>query len=308
MILPQGAESIRKAAALLREGKLVAFPSETVYGLGGDATNDQAVAAIFAAKDRPRFNPLIIHVLDIEKAGAYADLTPEAYQLARHFWPGPLTLILKRKDSSPISRLASAGLDTIALRAPAHPVARALLEESALPLAGPSANPSGRISPTLASHVEEAFPHLAILEGGATSIGLESSVVYLSDRGASLLRVGPILAEDLAPYVHLIPMEAKEIRSPGQTLRHYAPSKPLRMNVSDLRPEETLLAFGPGPFPGPVAYNLSPSGDLTEAASRLFAMLHELDHRAEVRAIAVMSIPEVGLGLAINDRLRRGAA
>ncbi|MEK7819791.1 MAG: L-threonylcarbamoyladenylate synthase [Pseudomonadota bacterium] len=317
-ILPATGDAILEAARLVRAGRLVAFPTETVYGLGADATNDRAVAAIFAAKDRPRFNPLIVHVLDAAAARALVAFDVRFGILAAAFWPGPLTLVLKRAAACPVSKLASAGLDTLAVRVPDHPVARALLGATALPIAAPSANPSGRTSPTAAAHVAAMLSGKVdlILDGGPCRVGLESTVLDLSGPVARLLRAGAVLKEDIAERLNA-PVEdatneaaadGEERLSPGQSLRHYAPSVPLRLNAGDVRPGEALLAFGPDAPRAPAAaiLNLSPTGDLIEAAANLFAMLHQLD-RPGIAAIAVMAIPERGLGLAINDRLRRAA-
>jgi L-threonylcarbamoyladenylate synthase len=299
-------EAIRRAAALLRGGSLVAFPTETVYGLGGDATNDKAVAGIFAAKGRPHFNPLIIHVLDRESAAALVAFDRRAGQVASAFWPGPLTLVLPRRADCTVSRLASAGLDTLAIRVPAHPVARDLLRAFGRPIAAPSANASGRLSPTEAGHVEHSLGDKVamILDGGRSAVGLESSVLDLSAAAPALLRPGGVPIEALRQVLGPIATDsadAGEMRSPGMMLSHYAPSRPLRMNVTEPRSGEAWLGFGPN---SGAALNLSPSGDVIEAAANLFAMLHALD-RPEFAAIAVAPIPSSGLGIAINDRLRR---
>lgn len=312
-IVPASPQAIRRAAEALRAGKLVAFPTETVYGLGGDATNDRAVAAIFAAKGRPRFNPLIVHVPDLPAAETVAEFDARAHNAAQYFWPGPLTLVLRRRDAGGVSLLACAGLDTVAVRVPAHPVAQALLREVSLPLAAPSANRSGHVSPTTAEHVaaDLASQVALILDGGPCLVGLESTVLDLSGPRPALLRPGGITLEQLedvlGPIATAVPNSAAP-RSPGQLASHYAPRLPLRMNAADPRPGEALLAFGSGALPGFAAVlNLSPAGDLAEAAANLFAMLRRLD-RPEFTGIAVMSIPDRGLGRAINDRLRRAAA
>ena len=314
---PATTEAIAHAAKLLREGRLVAFPTETVYGLGGDATSDTAVAAIFAAKGRPHFNPLIVHVPSLAEAEAIAILDARARQAARFFWPGPLTLVLRRREGCPVSLLASAGLDTVAVRMPAHPVAQALLRETGRPLAAPSANRSGRVSPTEAAHVATEFGAefgegiALILDDGRCPVGLESTVLDLSGATPCLLRAGGLTLERLSE--HLGPIETGRgnphaPRSPGQLSSHYAPRLPLRMDAVGVRPGEALLAFGPLPRFGFVhVLNLSPRGDLTEAAANLFAMMRRLD-RPDFTGIAVMPIPEQGLGRAINDRLRRAAA
>lgn len=309
-------ESIARAAALLRAGKLVAFPTETVYGLGADATNDRAVASIFETKGRPTFNPLIVHVSGHDEAAFHAHFTPEADALARAFWPGGLTLVLPRRASTPISLLVSAGLDTVALRVPAHPVARALLLATGRPVAAPSANASGEVSPTRAAHVVASLggrEALAlVLDGGPCPLGIESTVVGFPQNGApTLLRPGAIAREEIEHVLGRRLAEADAASgeagrsSPGQLASHYAPRSPLRLDAGQAREGELLLGFGPS---AEASLNLSPAGDLGEAAANLFAMLRALDARAAGRPIAVMPIPERGLGEAINDRLRRAAA
>jgi L-threonylcarbamoyladenylate synthase len=308
------ADRIEDAATVLRSGELVAFPTETVYGLGGDATNDLAVASIFEAKGRPRFNPLITHVPDLTAARDLAVFDARAERVAREFWPGPLSLVLPRAPNSPVSLLASAGLDTLALRMPAHPLALALLRASGRPLAAPSANRSGRLSPTSARDVmaELGGCIAAVLDGGRSAVGIESTVLDLSGDEPTVLRPGGVPTEALAKVLGPIATAGASSdapRSPGMLESHYAPDRPLRLEARDARPGEALLALGPGPAPegfGEVRW-LSSSGDLTEAAANLFAALRALD-RPEVAGIAVMPIPERGLGVAINDRLRRAAA
>jgi L-threonylcarbamoyladenylate synthase len=307
-------EAIRAAAGHLRAGRLVAFPTETVYGLGADATNGQAVAAIFAAKGRPHFNPLIVHVLDVGQAGEHAELTPLARRLAGAFWPGPLTLVLERRAQSPLSDLVTGGLTTLAMRAPDHPVARALLAATERPLAAPSANRSGHISPTQAVHVLSDLGEAPamILDGGATAHGLESTVIDARGEAPVLLRPGAVTAETIEAVLGQ-PLVRQDItparpNAPGQLASHYAPDAKVRLDVKDVRSGEALLAFG-GALPahdGPVI-NLSPSSDLIEAAANLFAALRALD-ASGAGTIAVMPIPDAGLGEAINDRLRRAAA
>jgi L-threonylcarbamoyladenylate synthase len=279
--------------------------------LGADATNDHAVAAIFAVKQRPRINPLIVHVPDSENAAELAAFNAGAYALAEHFWPGPLTLVLPRQKTARISLLASAGLDTIAVRVPSHPVAQALLRSCGLPIAAPSANPSGQVSPTRAVHVAGDLGDRVemILDGGPVPIGIESTVVgYVEDRPI-LLRTGAISRariEDVAGALSAPPADA--ITAPGQLKRHYAPRTPLRLDARDVAAEEALLAFGaPELTGGRVVRNLSPKSDLDEAAANLFTMMRELDATGSA-AIAVMPIPNEGLGEAINDRLQRAAA
>jgi len=308
-------ETIARAAEIVRSGGLVAFPTETVYGLGADATSDKAVAAVFAAKARPRFNPLIIHFPDLAAAAAAAVFDARALTLARRFWPGPLTLVLPRRADCPVSLLACAGLETIAVRVPADDVAQALLVAAKRPLAAPSANPSGSVSPTTAAHVAEALGGkiALVLDGGPSRIGIESTVVDLSGQEARILRPGGVARADieavLGPLAPGPAGDSAQPRSPGLALQHYAPSRPLRLDAESgpERPAEALLAFGAHPPPGYAAVrNLSPAGDVVEAAANLFAMLRELD-RPEYAQIAVMPVPESGLGEAINDRLRRAA-
>ncbi|MDE3038779.1 MAG: threonylcarbamoyl-AMP synthase [Pseudomonadota bacterium] len=302
---------IKKAAALLKEGKLVAFPTETVYGLGGNALSDKAVAAIYAAKERPEFNPLIVHVASLEMAKRYAEFSPEAEVLAKQYWPGPLTLVLPRKKDCALSLLVSAGLETVAMRVPNHPIAQALLQETGLPIAAPSANRSGRVSPTLASHVREDLGNriAMILDGGACTVGIESTVVDMTEEAPVVLRPGGLVIPAKAGIHSRIDSRLRgndKLKSPGMLERHYAPSKPLRLNAVEAKPGEALLAFG-APFAGAaITENLSPSKNLEEAAANLFAMLRRLD-ASGAKAIAVMPIPETGLGIAINDRLRRAA-
>jgi L-threonylcarbamoyladenylate synthase len=309
------AGDIERAAQALRAGRLVAFPTETVYGLGAVATDERAVAAIFAAKGRPRFNPLIVHVTDAAAARALARWNDTAERLAARFWPGALTLILPRAEGCPLALLVSAGGDTVGLRAPAHPVAQVLLAATVLPVAAPSANPAGQVSPTTASHVEAGLGDRIdlIVDGGPCPIGVESTVLDVTCTPPRLLRPGGVtraaleaeigaLAIPAAPYADHPP------RSPGQLASHYAPVRPLRLDVATVAADEALLAFGPQPLEGAAeTLNLSPSGDLEEAAANLFAMLRALD-RPEFRAIAVMPVPGHGLGEAIRDRLIRAAA
>lgn len=315
-IVPADIKHITQAAKALQQGLLVGFPTETVYGLGGDASNDRAVAAIYEAKGRPAFNPLIVHVGSLSAAAEYADLSPQAVTLARKFWPGPLTLVVPRLKKCRLSLLVSAGMDSVALRVPAHPVARALLMLCQRPLAGPSANPSGRISPTTAQHVADGLGDKVamILDGGPCSIGVESTVISLLDETPALLRPGGITAEAIAselgrPVEIAPPIGDAEagLHGPGRLLSHYAPERKVRLNATGIEPGEALLAFGPTSLSAAVALNLSPAGDLTEAAANLFAMLRALD-RPDVSGIAVMPIPAEGLGIAINDRLTRAAA
>jgi len=312
-ILSATAENIARAANSLRAGRLVSFPTETVYGLGGNALDDHAVAAIYAAKNRPDFNPLIVHVPDLSAAAQFVHVSEAAKLLASRFWPGPLTLILPRRADGKLSLLLSAGLDTVAIRVPNHPVARALLKASGLPLAGPSANPSGRISPTTAAHVAEGLGGKIdyVLDGGPCTVGVESSVLDLSGQQPVLLRPGAVLADEIAAILgQAVATEQQAVdsgarKSPGQLSSHYAPHLPVRLNATQAEPGEILIAFGPHAPAG--AQNLSPSGDLLEAAANLFAFLRAADQPGH-HGIAIMPIPETGLGIAINDRLRRAAA
>ena len=298
--------AIADAARILRAGGLVAFPTETVYGLGADAAGGRAVARIFEAKGRPRFNPLIVHVRDAGEAERHGVFDGAARKLAAAFWPGALTLVLPRREDCKLSELVSAGLGTVALRVPAHPVAAKLIAQSGLAIAAPSANPSGRITATTAAHVAEGLGDKVdlILDGGATPLGLESTVIGFEDGGPILLRAGSISREAIEAVAGPLraPHDAK-VQAPGQLASHYAPRASLRLNAREAKAGETLLGFGPNAPHD--ARNLSRGGDLREAAANLFAMLHELD---AVRAIAVMPIPDEGLGEAINDRLRRAAA
>ena len=310
-ISPAGAVAIARAAALLRAGRLVAFPTETVYGLGGDATNDHAVAAIFAAKARPRFNPLIVHVRDLAGAERLAVFNSPARRAAARFWPGPMTLVLPRQADGGLSLLASAGLDTVAIRVPDHPVAQALLREADRPIAAPSANRSGRVSPTQGAHVAEDLGDDVelILDDGPTPVGLESTVLDVSGEFPALLRPGPVTFEALTDLLGAIALPGSGLpRSPGMLPSHYAPRLPVRVAATEASPGEALLAFGPdAPSGFAEVLWLSRSGDLAEAAANLFAMLRRLD-RPSFTGIAVMPIPEHSLGRAINDRLRRAAA
>lgn len=315
-IVAPDAASIARAATLLREGGLVAFPTETVYGLGGDATNERAVAAIFEAKGRPQFNPLISHVLGAAEAKPFVEWNDTADKLATRFWPGPLTFVLPRAKGSTISLLAAAGLDTVAIRAPSHPVAQALIRAAGRPIAAPSANRSGAVSPTRAEHVAESLGDKVglILDGGPCLVGVESTVLDLSGNRATLLRPGGATREAIEEVIgpiavsHALPTGDAPRSSPGQLASHYAPSRPVRLGATSVGADEGLLAFGPTPLPGAMlTSNLSPTGNLAEAAANLFAQMRALD-RPGIGRIAVMPIPETGLGLAINDRLRRAAA
>lgn len=308
------AEAVRRAAARLRAGGLVAFPTETVYGLGAAATDDRAVASIFDAKERPRFNPLIVHVPDAEAAARVSIWSKLADDLAKRFWPGPLTLIVRGKPDNRISPLVTAGGETIAIRAPRHPLASALLRETGLPIAAPSANRSGRISPTTAAHVRMSLGDRVdmILDGGACPVGVESTVLDVTGDKPHLLRPGGLARGEIEAVAGRVlekdaASDGETMRSPGQLASHYAPRHRLRLNAEHVAADEALLAFGPDPLQGAeITVNLSETGDLREAAANLFSMLHHLD-RQKVRGIAAMPIPASGLGEAICDRLRRAA-
>ncbi len=309
------ARGFAAAAALLRAGDLVAFPTETVYGLGGDARSDMAVARIFQAKGRPRFNPLIVHVAGLAAAQDLAQFDDRALALAHRFWPGPLTLVLPRLARAGLSDLVSADLPSVALRIPAHPAARALLDTFGAPLAAPSANPSGRISPTTAAHVDSGLGGqiAGILDGGPCAVGVESTIISLLGPAPRLLRHGGIAQETieaaLGVPVALGPADSDTAQpvAPGQLASHYAPSALVRLNAAHAQAGEVLIGFGP--VQGDVT--LSRAGDLVEAAAQLFATLRRADDLASqrgARAIAVAPIPNIGLGRAINDRLARAAA
>lgn len=301
------AGDVAAAAAALTAGGLVAFPTETVYGLGADALSDRAIAALYAAKGRPSFNPLILHVADLAAAAALADLPEAALRLADAFWPGPLTLVAPLRAGTGVSSLALAGLPTVALRVPAHPLAQALLRAVGGPVAAPSANRSGKISPTRAAHVLVGLAGriAGVIDGGACPVGVESTIIGFDPRGAVLLRPGGLAPEPIEALLgdRLHPAEAGAITAPGQLTSHYAPRAALRMNAAQVEPGEVLLGFGPV---ANATFNLSPTGDAEEAAANLFAALHMLDGQAA--RIAVSPIPDTGLGRAINDRLRRAAA
>jgi L-threonylcarbamoyladenylate synthase len=308
--------SIAAAARIIRQGGLVAFPTETVYGLGADAGNSAAIARIFEAKGRPRLNPLIVHVADLAAAEELCLFDARARKLAAAYWPGPLTLVLPMRDGAPIASLVTVGLTTLAVRVPAHKVAHALIEAAGVPVAAPSANPSGRISPTRAEHVRQALSGLIdlILDGGPTEVGLESTIVACTGGPARLLRLGGLdraAIERVLGETLVVEGVGERLAAPGGLASHYATRAALRLNVTEVRPGEALLAFGaalpPGAERAALVLNLSAAGDLREAAAHLFDFLHRLDGAAPA-AIAVMPIPEDGLGAAINDRLRRAAA
>ena len=320
-LLAADADGIAQAAQLLRSGRLVAFGTETVYGLGADATNGAAVAAVFDAKGRPHFNPLICHYADAEAAFAHVVASDLARMLAAAFWPGPLTLVLPRHIACPVTLLAGAGLDTLAVRVPAHAVARAMLLAVGRPVAAPSANRSGAISPTTAAHVIEGLGGriAAVLDAGPCAVGLESTVLDLAAGGPFLLRPGGVSVEAIEALIGpvgrgITPGAAeatRTLRSPGLLVSHYAPLLPVRLNATSVGATEALLAFGP-PLPGAATTaQLSLAQNLTEAAAGLFAALREADRTGALlglTGIAVMPIPSTGLGAAINDRLQRAAA
>jgi L-threonylcarbamoyladenylate synthase len=309
------------AAALLLAGELVAFPTETVYGLGADATSNTATAAIYTAKGRPHFNPLICHYADAEAAFRHVRASPVAERLAAAFWPGPLTMVLPRRVTCPVSLLAGAGLETLAVRVPAHPVALALLAAVGRPVAAPSANRSGHVSPTTADHVlgELGGRIAAVVDGGPCRVGVESTVLDLSEGRPFVLRPGGVAADAIeavaGPVGRAITPSAAEqsrtLRSPGLLVSHYAPSLPVRLDATGVNADEALLAFGPPLNGAGVTFELSRRGDLAEAASLLFAGLRWLDaegSRLGLDRIAAMPVPNEGLGEAINDRLQRASA
>lgn len=306
-LLRNDQDGLRHAAELLGSGGLVAFPTETVYGLGADARNDSAVASIYAAKGRPSFNPLIVHLPDLAAVQQFCIVTEAAQILARAFWPGALTLVLPLRKDAGISKLVTAGLDTLAVRVPDHPVASALLAAFGGPIAAPSANPSGRISPTTAAHVQDGLAGKidGIVDGGDCKVGLESTIVDCTQTPA-LLRAGGVPLEAIEAALGrkiLQPSDPITPKSPGQLLSHYAPQGRVRLHVIQADAHEKLLGFGAVD----ADLNLSASGDLTEAAANLFKMLHQLDQMGATH-IAVSPIPDTGLGQAINDRLKRAAA
>ncbi len=305
---------LRAATSILRAGELVAFPTETVYGLGADARDDRAVARVYEAKGRPAFNPLIVHVHDLEAAERFAIFDPAARVLAEAFWPGPLTLVLPRRAGSGLSDLVTAGLSTVAIRVPAHGLARRLLETFGGPLAAPSANPSGAVSPTTRAHVLDGLDGriAAVFEGGACTVGVESTIIGFENAAPVLLRAGGLPVEDVAARLgrSVGTRDSGTITAPGQLASHYAPEAALLLDASGPGAEDLWLGFGPVESLRP-GLNLSASGDLVEAAANLFSHLRHLDEMARelgLSRIAVAPIPSVGLGLAINDRLRRAAA
>jgi L-threonylcarbamoyladenylate synthase len=307
-------KDIRAAARIIKDGGLVAIPTETVYGLAADATNDRAVARIFAAKGRPQFNPLIIHVSDAQMARRYVEMSPLAERLVEEFWPGPLTLVLPRKQDGGVSLLVSAGLDTLGVRMPKHHLAQALIKAINRPLAAPSANRSGTISPTRAEHVRESLGDKVdmILDGGPPPIGVESTIVKVDGDRIVLLRPGGVASVDIERFIGG-PLEYArgKIEAPGMMASHYAPNAKLRLNATEPREGEAFLGFGEVHGEGATALNLSASGDVAEAAANLFAHLRALDAlcaKHSLTTIAAAPIPMTGLGEAVNDRLARAAA
>jgi len=306
MILPPNDAGIARAAEILRSGGLVALPTETVYGLAARADSEAAIAAIYRTKGRPDFNPLIVHVASREQAGQLALFDERARVLAERFWPGPLTLVLPLGESAPVAPAVTAGLPTVAVRMPAHPLMQAVLAESGVPLAAPSANRSGGVSPTSPEHVLASFGEEAppVLDGGHCERGLESTIVALRDSGWQLLRPGPVAESVVAALMgDAMPAAPGRIEAPGQLARHYSPGKPVRLGAEKAAEDEFLIGFGA--IRGDCS--LSAEGDLAEAAARLYACLHE-GARSNRGKIAVAPIPAGGLGAAINDRLRRAAA
>ena len=304
-------ENIIRAAALIKSGKLVAFPTETVYGLGANVYDAHAVAGIFAAKGRPTFNPLISHIADPEELAGYAEADSRALFLAQKFWPGPLTFVLRRKDENPALDLVCAGLKTITVRCPSHPVARALIRQSGVPIAAPSANRSQTISPTTADAVYDSLGDKVdmILDGGACAVGVESTILDLTTPQAVLLRAGGVTKEELEQAlnetVQISDGNPNRPTSPGQLLKHYAPAKTLRINATSREPGELFIGFGAGYEWADL--NLSPTGDLREAASNLFAYMRQADKDTRFSRMAMAPIPQRGVGLAINDRIRRAS-
>ncbi len=311
---PANAAGIAACVGTLKQGGLLAMPTETVYGLAGDATNAAAIAAIYATKKRPQFNPLICHIGDMDMAHRLGQFNQMAEKLAARFWPGPLTLVVPRQKDCPVDPLASAGLDTIALRLPAHPTAQALLTEIGLPLVAPSANPSGRLSPSTVMHVTDLLPEIDVLDGGDCVIGVESSIVGCLSETPLWLRAGGIARADiekfLAKKLAEPPQEKAETArlAPGRLARHYAPQTAIRLDVENATATELLIGFGPNAA-ADCFMNLSANGDLAEAAAALFTALHKADAAAQNqgKTLAVMPIPTDGLGEAINDRLARAA-
>lgn len=308
----QESSTVEAALTALHEGRLVGLPTETVYGLAADATKGQAVAGIFAAKGRPQFNPLIVHLPDMAKAADFVEFSPLSEKLAAAFWPGPFTMVLPHRQDSPIHPLVTADLDTLAVRVPAHPLAQDLLRAYGRPLAAPSANPSGSISPTTAQHVQDGLGDkvAVVLDGGPCEAGIESTIVKHDGDDVIILRPGsitPAMIEDVTGKPPLMGDGTPgTIEAPGQLRSHYAPTKPLRLNATHTENDDALLQFGPADWHQGTLFPLSATGDLTEAAANLFAQMRAADD-SDAPTIAVMPIPHEGLGIAINDRLRRAA-
>jgi L-threonylcarbamoyladenylate synthase len=298
-------QDVSEFAAILRAGGIVAFPTETVYGLGADATNSDAVLKIYETKGRPRFNPLIVHVADPEMARLYVELSPLAQTLAK-FWPGPLTLVLPKRPDVGLSDIVTAGLDTVGIRIPDHPLAQELIRAAGRPLAAPSANPSGKLSPTTAQQVVRGFHgKVPVLDGGPSKSGVESTILAVDGETVTQLRAGALAREEIEATIGrpvAVAKTADKVQAPGMLASHYAPNAEMRLDAEAQRDGEVYLGFGTRNG----TLNLSPSGDLHEAARNLFSMLHELDESAS--RIAVAPIPHRGLGEAINDRLQRAAA
>ena len=302
-------ETLSKAAEVLIKGGIVAIPTETVYGLAADATQSAAVERIFLIKKRPPFNPLIIHVPDRSMVTELANTDSRFHELTTVFWPGPLTIVLRQKAKNPVSDLAFAGLTTLAVRHPDHPVTAEILSKVQRPIAAPSANMSGTVSPTLAAHVEDSIGQDVnmIVDGGRCQVGLESTVIDLSQDIPVILRPGVITPEQIGQIIGVVTLSSHDPdlpKSPGQLAKHYAPSIPLRLNAEEARKGEAFLAFSRA---GDAAIDLSPSGNLLEAARNLFFLLRHLDKPNLYSSIAVMPIPKVGIGIAINDRLQRAS-
>ncbi|WP_370638014.1 L-threonylcarbamoyladenylate synthase [Croceicoccus sp. Ery15] len=308
LILPMGEEALTRAVSALEAGEPVAVPTETVYGLAARADSDGAVAAIYAAKGRPSFNPLIVHVPDTDAARGLAEIDSRAAILAHRFWPGPLTMVLPRRAGAPLADAVTAGLPTVAIRCPAHTAMQALLQRCPFPLAAPSANRSGAISPSTAAHVATSLQGRIglVIDGGATQQGIESTIVALDPAGWRILRPGPVALEDLVAVLGSEPAATAQdgtIEAPGQLASHYAPGKPVRLNARTAHADEYHIGFGA--IAGDI--NLSAGGDLYEAAARLYACLHHGAESVQPR-IAVAPVPQSGIGAAINDRLSRAAA
>ncbi len=305
-------ENITRAAQVIQNGGLVSFPTDTVYGLGANVYNARAVASIFKAKERPLFDPLISHIADIDFLPEYAITDERVMDLARHFWPGPLTFVLRRKDNNPSVDLACAGLSSLAVRMPNHPVALELIRQSGVPIVAPSANRFKTVSPTTARHVYDSLGSKVdmILDGGACTIGVETTIIDLTTPHIVILRAGGLSKEELENYtgekIYLSHDNPDMPKAPGQLLKHYAPKMPLRINVAENEVREDEFFIGFGDVNGS-HLNLSPDSDLKEAAANLFAYLREAEKHSEYKGIAMSPIPENGLGLAINDRIRRAA-